>query len=467
MNPQPRRVVTRNGVKPPGGYRVVDRNGTRALVRWDRLTPMEQSRFGGRPAPRPAPRPTPRPARDPLDSVVDSIISSSVAPIREEQRQMQEQSAGDVLQQKRLGETYDHRVAGVQDGAKLDLGAAVAEAAKLRGYSDDTIRQYQDWSRGLMAPTHGGTGDALVAESERQVRDATGSAFDSMGRELAARGENLGGWLARQRDAGAAQTRELVNQELLRRASANRGFEAQVGAERAKRGALKYDALQKEREYAFQKLSADRSYEMQKAALGMDKYKTDLAAGQFYDDLGYKQSKDAADNKGIYGLGKDRDEAIRQVMTAWGAGLQNQTDEDGNVILGDNGKPVGPTIKNPWRELFDLLGSQAGLTSDQAALLATKTSPNSIRNAKHGVPGVIRMLRSRKVSEAVQRFIVRSNFGPSAVSKYFGGRYGYGGNTLAPGMVRTPPTRSGPRPLIEPINQPTSPSSIPLPWKVG
>jgi hypothetical protein len=143
----------------------------------------------------------------------------------------------------------------------------------------------------------------------------------------------------------------------------------------------------------------------------------------------------AGADAGIYGFGKEKDELLAKILGDWNVGIRPGVDSNGN--------PIDPAFKHPWRDLYKMLTSLGGLTADQAALLATKSSPESIRNAKGGPKGVLNMLRNRNVSEKVQRFIIRKYFGPGAVEKFFGGKYAYGGSVLAPGYQRPGNNRTG------------------------
>jgi hypothetical protein len=108
-------------------------------------------------------------------------------------------------------------------------------------------------------------------------------------------------------------------------------------------------------------------------------------------------------NKGIYGFGKERDDVLGGIIAAWMGGQQPTVDKQGDTI------PA--VVKQPWRELHQSLIRLGGLNADQAALLATKSSPDSIRNANKGAKGVIAMLRARGVSDRVQAFIIKQYFG--------------------------------------------------------
>jgi hypothetical protein len=167
-------------------------------------------------------------------------------------------------------------------------------------------------------------------------------------------------------------------------------------------------------------------------SLAQKRYGLDAAAQEFGQSQAVAgAAADAAKqnppkNPGVYGFGAERDEAIGGILVAWQAG--QIPNKDGLVA-----------VKNPWRDLFQSLRTIGNLTADQSALLATKSSQTSIRNAKGGPRGVITMLRNRGVSEKVQKWILRKYFGQSAVDQFFGGKYAVGGNILAPGNQRPKP----------------------------
>lgn len=150
---------------------------------------------------------------------------------------------------------------------------------------------------------------------------------------------------------------------------------------------------------------------------------------------------------GIYGFGEDRDPLINQTIQGWQAGMHPAPNKDGT--------PGTVTVRQPWRDLWQGLVHNAGLNPDQSALLATRMSPDSIRDAKKGARGVVQMLRQRGVSEKVQAFIIKKYFGAETWANVSTGGAQRPANatsgTYAPGAQRpSGPPSSKPMPSRDP-----------------
>lgn len=336
--------------------------------------------------------------KDPLEKLVDEIIASRIAPIQDARRQLREQSVADVIQQQRLGTTYDQKLDALRADAQLDHGAALAQAARLRGHSEEDIAAYQEWSKNLLAPTHGGTGDATVAETGDQIKSASDASFDAMGAEIASRGQDMNDWTSKQQVAGQALTGELVNQERLRRAAAEREFASEIAQQKGQRAEMLYQMQQAEREAALKEQAAAQAFGLDMAKL---QQQTAYQNGQLA--LGAarleQQAQGAQGGKPKVEYGQYKKYGIPKVYDKAISGVYSRVLKDKR-----DGK-----LPEPWRNTFSML-TDSGLGAGFAARLASDWWKDSITRS---TPLKIRqMFANRGVPVGIQKEIITRFFGP-------------------------------------------------------
>ena len=322
-------------------------------------------------------------ARNPLEQQVDAAMLSETAPIKTNIGLAGSQYDAEKAELERaMGATNSEleRIGGnIGAIGQLDLGMQSQQGALANHQAN------LDYLQSVLGGKVQDIGALLAAGAEGAANiagdRASGMTQAQLG-TLAAVNET-----GPREKAGTMRTREDIANRLLARDAALKGYNDQLGAIKAGRADIRRQISKENLDASIAR--AELKLAQQQAAHGMAMDEAQLAL----DSQAAAGGDGKPVDKGIYGFGANKDEGIRTVLQAWQSAM------------------AGNKVKQPWRELYAQLSSVGGLNADQAALLATKTSPASIRNAEHGAAGVLSMLQQRHVSPKVQAFIIKTYFG--------------------------------------------------------